>query len=100
MDEEQEKQILAAIAEVKTAIARLEQMLEAISDGAPLEVLRKRAQYLDIIILREGDRAKVRAAIIQHTLAGLIWVLVAFIGVSSWEYVKSAMHQEGKENSK
>lgn len=91
---EHEQEILVAVAELKASVVEIRKILDALSDGADDDVLRKRAQYLDLMIKREMDRAALRKAVIEKTIVTLIWLLVAFIGVSGFEYVKSAIHEE------
>lgn len=97
MTEAEEHALLASLSELKESVAEIRKILDAIAHGATEEVLHKRSQYLDMLIQREAERAALRKAIIEKTLVTLIWLFVAFIGVSTFEYVKSAIHDERKE---
>ena len=37
-------------------------------------------EYLDLLLQKEKDRAALRQAIIEKTLAGLIWAAIAAVG--------------------
>ncbi|MES2346598.1 MAG: hypothetical protein V4641_03415 [Pseudomonadota bacterium] len=60
---------------------------------APLRVIdaelhEKHHQYLDAILAREATRAKRWEAVIEKSLAGLVWAAIAWIGAMAVAYFK------------
>jgi len=48
-------------------------------------------RYHDLVIERETQRIKLRQAIIEKTLTGLVWMGLCAIGLSIWQYFLSAV---------
>jgi hypothetical protein len=51
-------------------------------------VNHKRSDFVDMLIERETKRNKVRDAIIEKTITGLVWAMVVFVGVAVVTYIK------------
>lgn len=49
----------------------------------------KYGSFLDILIQREADRAALRKAVIEKTLAGLIWMVVVGLVSLAWSGARS-----------
>ena len=51
-------------------------------------------EFLDMLIEREKARARIRQAVIEKSLAGLIWAVIAFVGTAAWQWVQARiLHQ-------
>lgn len=70
-----------------TLIAELHRTVDACSSGAPPEIQRKRNAYLDLLIEREKSRASFRQAVIEKTIASLIWAMLVGLGYSVLHYL-------------
>lgn len=51
----------------------------------------KRNEFVDLLIAREVKRDKFKDAIIEKTIAGLIWAFLVFVGVAIVAYVKTSL---------
>jgi len=69
-----------------TLIHELRNTVEAFSSGASPEVQRKRNEYLDALIQKEKDRAAFRQAVIEKTLASLLWSILVGLTISVGHY--------------
>lgn len=71
----------------------LELVKEAVSSAVVVHPLSaEEIQWVRMAIESEANRAKLREAVIQKTLAGLIWFLIAGFAVILWDAVVSAIH--------
>jgi len=48
-------------------------------------------RYHDLIIERETQRIKLRQAIIEKTLSGLVWMALCAVGLAIWHYFLNAV---------
>ena len=55
---------------------------------ADAEFSDKYGDLIDILLMRETDRAKLRGIVIEKLLTGGVWALFVFLGFSAWEFVK------------
>lgn len=46
-------------------------------------------QWVELAIQREAQSIRLRQAVIEKTLAGVVWMAVVGIGFALWEYVKA-----------
>ena len=58
---------------------------------ALVEFVTKYEDYLKLCIEREMERKQVRRAIIEKSLASLVWSVVVAVGVSLWYMLKLAL---------
>jgi len=65
-------------------VVQMEKDMEAIYEILHSEAYHKRTQYLDMLIERENKRAELRKAIIEKTLASLIWSGIVALGYAIW----------------
>jgi hypothetical protein len=63
-----------------------EEVSKAISDHLPSAEER---EYLRLAVRRAARREKLQQAIIEKSLAGLIWAAVIFIGIVFYEYLQN-----------
>lgn len=75
------------ISKLKSTQDEVSKMRSAFPDGDPAG----HCAYHLIIIEREKQRIKLRQAIIEKTLSGLIWMAIVFLGASVWKYFVSAV---------
>lgn len=75
------------IRELQSIQDEVSKMRSAFPDGDPAG----HCAYHLIIIEREKQRIKLRQAIIEKTLSGLIWMAIVFLGASVWKYFVSAV---------
>jgi len=48
----------------------------------------KHHDYIDVVMAREAERTAVRRAVIEKSLAGLVWSGVVALGAAVWAYMK------------
>lgn len=73
----------------------LDLVKEAVSNSIVVHPLSpEEIQWVRLAIQAEAKRAALRDAIIQKTLAGLIWMAVIAVGVSIWDSVLQAIHHK------
>lgn len=71
----------------------LELVKEAVSSSVVVHPLSaEEIQWVRMAIEAEANRAKLREAIIQKTLAGLIWFLIVGFIMILWDAAVSAIH--------
>lgn len=46
-------------------------------------------QWVELAIQREAQSIRLRQAVIEKTLAGLVWMSVVGVGMAVWEYVRA-----------
>lgn len=73
--------VLAIAAAVAEKVARTEPVRECLSTDEQ--------QWVKLAIAREAQSIKLRQAIIEKTLAGLVWAALAGLAVLVAEYVKN-----------
>lgn len=49
---------------------------------------RRQHEFLDALMEREARRAAVQQAIIEKSLAGLVWSAMVGIGLAVWQYLR------------
>lgn len=71
----------------------LELVKEAVSSSVAVHPLSaEEIHWVRLAIEAEAKRAQLRDAIIQKTLVGLAWFVVAAIAVVVWDAVATAIH--------
>lgn len=71
----------------------LDLVKEAVSSSVVVHPLSaEEIQWVRLAIQAEAKRAQLRDAIIQKTLIGLAWFLVAGLAVIVWDAVATALH--------
>lgn len=48
----------------------------------------KHHDYIDVVMAREAERTAVRRAVIEKSLAGLVWSGMVALGAAVWAYIK------------
>lgn len=76
------------IAELKGAIDDMRNDLKKAVPGGDHEGHRR---YHELIIEREAQRVRLRQAIIEKTLGGLVWMGLCAVGLAIWHYFLSAV---------
>lgn len=67
--------------------AKLDFIVAAFPDGDP----RGHREYHDALIAAAAQRVRLRQAIIEKTLIGLIWAGVIWIGIALWQGFRHAL---------
>lgn len=75
-----------AIRDLSTQVANLRQ---EISEMVPGTLTEEEHQWVRLAIQREGQSIKLRQAIIEKTLTGLIWAAIVGLGVILLDYLKA-----------
>lgn len=75
-----------AIRDLSTQVANLRQ---EISETVPGTLTEEEHQWVRLAIQREGQSIKLRQAIIEKTLTGLIWAAIVGLGVILLDYLKA-----------
>lgn len=87
--------------DIAERIERLDDTVKAIANGASDEEVRKRMEYLDMLIEREATKAKFRKAVIEKTMVGLLIVALGWaathMGRAVVEYVTKQVQSIRKE---
>src|SRR3990167_5432408 len=70
--------------ELKDHIARKEEKLDKLVKAFPADDPRGHREYHDALIASAQQRVKIRQAIIEKSLAGIIWVGLVWIAIAIW----------------
>lgn len=99
MTPEEEQKILDRLEKVEDAIDRelieaKQQRKQIMSDVSCIkdtwdEFQERHGKLLDLLLEREQTRKKLNTAIIEKSFAGVIWAVIVFVGVASWEWMKN-----------
>jgi len=99
MTPEQEQKLLARLESVEDAIehelVEAKQQRRQIMDDVKCikttwdEFQDRHGQLLDLLLEREQTRKKLNTAIIEKSLAGVIWSILIFVSVASLEWAKN-----------
>lgn len=68
---------------------QLEQLRNELSETIPGTLTEDEHQWVRLAIQREGQSIKLRQAIIEKTLTGLIWAAIVGLGVVLLDYLKA-----------
>lgn len=52
-------------------------------------------RYHSIMIESIEERRRLRRAVMEKTIAGLVWGVLVFLGLAAWHYVKSQIGKDG-----
>lgn len=99
MTPEEEQKILERLEKVEDAIDRelieaKQQRKQIMNDVSCIkttweEFQDRHGKLLDLLLEREQTRKKLNTAIIEKSFAGVIWAVIVFVGVASWEWMKN-----------
>lgn len=53
-----------------------------------VRIADKYEKFLEMLLDREEASAKWRNAVIEKSTVGLVWAMLVFLGMASWEWVK------------
>ena len=45
--------------------------------------------FIHMLREREGERQKLRHAVIEKSLSGIVWAVVIFIGLAIWDWIRA-----------
>lgn len=79
--------MLDMIRKLDEDLDKLATTIEAFTGGQDSETHRKQHEYLDLVIAREKERAAMRRAIIEKTLASLLWSALVGVAYAIWHTV-------------
>ena len=74
---------LREVAGIREAVDDMREEMKKAFPGGDHDGHRR---YHDLIIEREAQRVKLRQAIIEKTLSGLVWMVLCTLGVAVWHY--------------
>ena len=73
-----------------------EMIRKTVMDAMQVSVLDEDERaWVRMAIEREARREKVHQAIIEKSLAGLVWALIAAVGTGAWHLIKSYLKVPG-----
>ncbi len=90
------ERVLRGILETQRDIlARLQASEDAfvahLKDAFPASDPEGHRRYHELMIAELDERRKLRRAIQEKTISGLVWAVMVGIGIAAWKYLKSAL---------
>ena len=69
----------------------LERLREEMRKAYPAEDADGHRRYHELLIEREAQRVRMRQAIIEKTLGGLLWTIMCAVGLALWQFFLSKL---------
>lgn len=85
---ESELAVLDILASQNEQLERLEKLCNRFVDAIPGDDPEGHRRYHELVIQREEDRAAIRKAVIEKSLAALVWSALVALGSSIWLYIQ------------
>lgn len=75
-----------ALREMARISEQIEDLKDEINKGYPGEDKEGHRRYHEQVIEREAQKVRLRNAIIEKTLTGLVWMMLCSVGIAIWQY--------------
>lgn len=90
------KQIDEHAVQTNDRLGSMEDKLDKIVGAFPAEDFSGHKRYHETIIEMLAERRRLRTAIQEKTISGLIWLIIVGIGLAVWNQILGIIHGVGK----